>query len=671
MKSIFPFARYGVCVLLAAALVGCASSSSRGALEQGQALLNAGRLAEAYQSLNTASREHPQDASLRAAADQAVSRYAALLHKRGDEAAAAGQRDLAHGFYEQLAELPGQDARASEAIARLRAGVVPTVASAAPTPVAVPVPVARVSSPSPVNAEAVVQASAPAVVPVMPPATAASAAAPVVEAPVFSSPVGTQAVSARETSSAPASTAQVEVQPKAAAVQPDIFAEVLNKKVSLEFRDAEIRAVFESITRASGLNIVFDRDVSQEMQTTIYLRNTSIRAALDKLAMINNLAWRQLDEHTLLVYMDEATKQRDYQRLVVHSFHLSSAEAKTVANSLRTVLKFRDMVIDEKLNMIVVRDTPEAIELAEKLVAMHDVADPEVMLEVEILEVKRSLLQDLGIKWPGSATLTPLGSLNSSTDASGATTTAASQLTLRDMMQLTPGRLGVTIDSLGVKAQKNDSDINLLANPRIRTRNREKAKILIGERVPNISSTATSTGFVSENIAYVDVGLKLDVEPQIYPNGEVAIKLVLEVSSINESVATKSGTVAYRIGTRTTTTSLRLRDGETQVLGGLIQDNDRKSVSRVPLLGDIPLLGRLFSQHGDDKSKTEIILSITPRVVRGIEPLRGERARFEAGTVSGVRGRRPEGESSGMDASMNGAPVERSQGSERRERDEP
>ncbi len=668
MKSIFPFARYGVCVLLAAALVGCASSSSRGALEQGQALLNAGRLAEAYQSLDAASREYPRDASLRAAADQAVTRYAALLHKRGDEAAAAGQRDLAHGFYEQLAELPGQDARASEAIARLRAGVIPTLASAAPVPASVPAPasapVGRVSSPPPANAETVFQAPAP--VPVAPPAVPA-----VAELPVASVPVSAPVEPARKASPAPLAAAQVEIQPRAAAVQPDVFAEVLNKKVSLEFRDAEIRAVFESITRASGLNIVFDRDVSQDMQTTIYLRNTSIRAALDKLAMINNLAWRKLDEHTLLVYGDDATKQRDYQRLVVHSFHLSSAEAKTVANSLRTVLKFRDMVIDEKLNMIVVRDTPEAIELAEKLVAMHDVADPEVMLEVEILEVKRSLLQDLGIKWPGSATLTPLGSLNSSTDASGATTTAASQLTLRDMMQLTPGRLGVTIDSLGVKAQKNDSDINLLANPRIRTRNREKAKILIGERVPNISSTATSTGFVSENIAYVDVGLKLDVEPQIYPNGEVAIKLVLEVSSINESVATKSGTVAYRIGTRTTTTSLRLRDGETQVLGGLIQDNDRKSVSRVPLLGDIPLLGRLFSQHGDDKSKTEIILSITPRVVRGIEPLRGERARFEAGTVSGVRGRRPEGESSGMDASMNGAPVERSQGSERRERDEP
>lgn len=665
MKSIFPFARYGVCVLLAAALAGCASNSSRGALEQGQALLNAGRLAEAYQSLEAARREHPQDASLRAAADQAVARYAALLQKRGDEAAAAGQRDLAHGFYEQLAELPGQDARASEAIARLRAGVIPTLASTAPmpssAPAPAPAPVGRVSSPPPANAETVVQAPAP---------VASPAAPAVTEVPVVSVP----AAPAREASPAPLAVAQVEIQPKATAVLPDVFAEVLNKKVSLEFRDAEIRAVFESITRASGLNIVFDRDVSQEMKTTIYLRNTSIRAALDKLAMINNLAWRKLDEHTLLVYVDEATKQRDYQRLVVHSFHLSSAEAKIVANSLRTVLKFRDMVIDEKLNMIVVRDTPEAIELAEKLVAMHDVADPEVMLEVEILEVKRSLLQDLGVKWPGSATLTPLGSLTSSTNSSG-TTTSTSQLTMRDMMQLTPGRLGVTIDSLSVKAQKNDSDINLLANPRIRTRNREKAKILIGERVPNISSTATSTGFVSENIAYVDVGLKLDVEPQIFPNGEVALKLMLEVSSINDAVETKSGTVAYRIGTRTTTTSLRLLDGETQVLGGLIQDNDRKTVSRIPLLGDMPLLGRLFSQHGDDKSKTEIILSITPRVVRGIEPLRGERARFDAGTVSGVRGRRPEGESSGMDAGMNGsingAPVERSQGNERRERDEP
>ncbi len=160
---------------------------------------------------------------------------------------------------------------------------------------------------------------------------------------------------------------------------------------------------------------------------------------------------------------------------------------------------------------------------------------------------------------------------------------------------------------------------NLLANPRIRVKNRDKAKIHIGEKVPVVTSTSAVNVGVSTSVSYLDVGLKLDVEPIIHLDDEVAIKVVLEVSNILEQIVTNN-TVAYRLGTRNAATTLQLRDGETQVLAGLISDEDRKASSRIPGLGDLPTIGRLFSSDLDDSKKTEIVLLITPRIVRNLLP---------------------------------------------------
>ncbi|MFT4173246.1 MAG: secretin N-terminal domain-containing protein [Rhodocyclaceae bacterium] len=426
---------------------------------------------------------------------------------------------------------------------------------------------------------------------------------------------------------------------------PDPFTQAMHKRVTLQFRDASIRSIFDVLAKTAGLNIIVDRDVPPGLKSTVFLNDTTVDSAIQKILMTSQLSSRQFDDNTLLIYPDQPAKQQDYQQLVVKSFHLGNADAKAVANSLRTVLKFRDVVVDDKLNMIVMRDTPEAIRMAEKLVALHDVPEPEVMLDVEILEVSRSLLQDLGVEWPAQLQLNALPFQLQSSGATSFDTTVP--LTLRDLMQLTPGRVGATVGSLNINANATDGDVSLLANPRIRAKNREKAKILIGERVPNISSTATSTGFVSENINYVDVGLKLDVEPQVFADNQVVIKLALEVSNILDTTQTKSGTLAYRIGTRNASTVLRLKDGENQILAGLIQDEDTKSLSKVPALGDIPILGRLFGSQHDEKKKTEIVLSITPHLIRAINRPDSSAGQFDAGTVTGLRGHRPENESNG------------------------
>jgi len=187
-----------------------------------------------------------------------------------------------------------------------------------------------------------------------------------------------------------------------------------------------------------------------------------------------------------------------------------------------------------------------------------------------------------------------------------------------------------------------DSDTNVLASPRIRVRNREKAKIMIGSRVPVITNAVTpvSTGtpVITGSVQYLDVGLQLEVEPDIHLDNEVVIKVKLEVSNIIKQVQnTDSGTVAYEVGTRNANTVLRLKDGETQILAGLISDEDRKTASKVPGLGQIPVIGRLFSSHKDDGIKTEIVLSITPRIVGSARLPDVNEVEYWAGTESTVR----------------------------------
>jgi general secretion pathway protein D len=401
--------------------------------------------------------------------------------------------------------------------------------------------------------------------------------------------------------------------------------------INIEFRDAALKQVFEVISRRSGLNFLFDKDVKTDQRTSIFLKNSTVEAAVYYLLVSNQLEQQVMDGNTILVYPNNAAKLKEYQEMTVKTFFLANAEAKNVANTLKTILKSRDVVVDEKLNLLIVRDSPEAIKLATRLVALQDVAEPEVMLDVEILEIKRSRLMDLGIAWPSSLGFAPL-------QAGGGA------LTIDALRNLNSGNIGVTGVSATINANKTDGDSNTLANPRIRVRNKEKAKVVIGDKVPNITTIitpGTSGGFASESINYVDVGLTLNVEPTIYLNNEVAIRISLEVSNLVDSITTKSGSVAYRIGTRSATTMLQLKDGENQVLAGLINNEDRTSGSKVPGFGDLPILGRLFGSTRDSNDKTEIVLSITPHLVRNVQRPALGASEFSAGTETSFR-RRPD-----------------------------
>ncbi|QNM94825.1 cohesin domain-containing protein [Chitinimonas koreensis] len=413
---------------------------------------------------------------------------------------------------------------------------------------------------------------------------------------------------------------------------------IYRKPINLEFRDASLKMVFEALSRTTGINFIFDRDVRNDQRTTVFLKQTTLEDAVDVILTTNRLDKKILNPTSVLIYPSDAGKAKEYQDLVVRAFYLSSAEAKQTANLLKTVLKLQNVFVDDKLNMLVLRETPETITLAEKLIALHDLDDPEVMLEVEVLEVKRSRLLDLGIKVTDQLTVSPLGVATDS--GSGTSGSSSSQvMRLSDLRNLNSNRLGVNVPSATVTFRKEDGDANLLANPRIRVRDREKAKILIGDKVPVVTTTTTSTGFLSENVQLIDVGLKLEVEPTVYLRDEIGIKVGLEVSSLVSTIKTSTGTVAYQIGTRSANSVLRLRDGETQVLAGLISDEDRSAANRIPLLGDLPLLGRLFSSQKDDRQKTEIVLSITPHLIRNIQRKEPTAESFWSGTESALRTR--------------------------------
>ncbi|CDG81312.1 secretin and TonB N-terminal domain-containing protein [Janthinobacterium agaricidamnosum] len=407
------------------------------------------------------------------------------------------------------------------------------------------------------------------------------------------------------------------------------LAAAYRKPVTLEFRDAPLRSVFDFIGKVSGLNFVFDKEVDPNLRATISVRDTSIEDAIGLLLGANQLEQSVSNEKSITIYPNTPQKVKDYQQLVVRTFFLANADVKTVAFSIKTLLRVKDIVTDERLGIIMMRDTPEMIRMAERIINVQDLADPEVMLEVEVLEVKRTRLMELGIRWPEQATLTLAGTPDSF---------GLSNLKVDDLRHIRGDNIKLGIGNVVLNANKTDTDSNILANPRIRVRNKEKAKILIGDRVPVITVT-TNNGVSSDSVNYIDVGLKLDVEPNIYLDDEVAIKVNLEVSNVVKDLVSKSGTQAYQIGTRSASTVLRLRDGETQVLAGLISDEDRSSANKVPGIGELPVLSRLFGSQKDDTSRNEIVLSITPRLLRSIRRPDLATAEFNSGTESNAGGR--------------------------------
>jgi len=406
------------------------------------------------------------------------------------------------------------------------------------------------------------------------------------------------------------------LQKKKAEAEPDEALTLASEKpITLNLKNTNIKEAFEILSKLSGINILFDEEVKAQ-PVTVFVKDVSFQQALNLLLSTNKLFMKKISADTIIIIPKSKAKMDQYQDLMVKTFYINTAKAKDIVNLLRSMLDTKKVYVNEIVNSITVRDSPEKIKLVEKVIAANDLKEAEVILDVEILEINRSKTLQYG--WNFTPGLTVSAAIQSSTSS---TSTSTGGISLAQLRNLSGDNMMLTLPGVVMNLLKQDSDAQTLANPRVRVLNNKQAKVHIGNKIPVQTSTvqSTATVAVTSTFEYKDVGIKVNIEPTIHLNNSVTLKLGLEVSTLGDALDFGNGQKQYRFGTRNTDTIVNLRDGETVIIGGLIQDEERKSTVKVPLLGEIPVLGKLFSSTSDGTIKTDILMSITPNIVRPLE----------------------------------------------------
>jgi general secretion pathway protein D len=410
--------------------------------------------------------------------------------------------------------------------------------------------------------------------------------------------------------------------------------------VTLKFQNARTKEVFEVLARAGGINFLFDKDLKDD-PITIFVKDTTFEDALNLILKTQNLFMRHVAPDTILIVPKNKQKMDQYQDLLIRTFYISNGKAKDLVNLLRTMLESKRVYVNEDVNAIVIRDSPDKVKLAERIIYANDRKPGEVMFEIEVLEVDKTKSDKFGVNFPKQlgAALVPSGT--TTFPAPG----TATQFTLSQLTSLGPSSyLFLLPASIILDFFKSESDAKTLANPKLRVVNNKQGKINIGDKVPILlSTTNTIPGVVPgtvptqstiTSIEFKDVGVKLSIEPTMHLNYQVTIKLQIEVTRLGDLVTLQDNPLIrqFRFGTRTAETTLTLKDGESVVLGGLIQDEDRTTVTKVPGLGDIPALGWVFKAETRDVVRTDVILTITPHIVRSLEMPNADEQAFWSGT---------------------------------------
>ena len=395
--------------------------------------------------------------------------------------------------------------------------------------------------------------------------------------------------------------------------------------VTLRFQNTRLKQVFEILARTANINILFEKDVRDDL-VTIFTKDLPFDEALRLILTTNQLFARRVSPDTLLIIPDTKQKRQQFQDLQIRTFYLSNSKAKDTANLLRTILETKRVYVNEPLNTVVIRDQPAKLQLAEQIILANDRRDSEVVFDVEILEVNRTKSRKLGAsfaKQAGVGVFPPAGGILGS----------GSVFTYRELTSLGKDSYLLAFpSSILLDFFKSESDAKTLANPQLRVLNNQKASINIGDKQPILLSTTNvqpgqaATGAVPTtstvtSIEFKDTGIKLDIEPTIHLTGDITIKLRIEVTRLGDLVRLQSDPVIeqFRFGTRIADTTLNIRDGETVIIAGLIAEDDRKSRESVPGLDDIPILKDLFLKQ-TDKTTTEVLIAITPRLVRRVIP---------------------------------------------------
>lgn len=418
----------------------------------------------------------------------------------------------------------------------------------------------------------------------------------------------------------------------------------LKQPVTLKFRNAGIKEVLEGVAKAGGLTLIFDKDVRND-PISIAIQDTPFEDALQLLLNSNSLFSRAVSPGVLIISPNTKQKQEQYQDLIIRTFYLSNAKSKDMLTLLKSMLDSKRMHANEQLNTIVIRDQPEKIQMAEKIILANDRQESEVLFDVEVLEVDRTVDQTYGLTYPKqvAGAMVPLPP-----PAGLIAGTLAQQFSASQLSDLGPGNYLFKLPTnVQLDFFKQLTDAKTLASPKIRVMNNKKAEINIGDKQPILLSTTNvlpgqaATGAVPTtstvtSIEFRDTGVKLTVEPSIRLGGELGLKMKIEVIRLGDQVTLQASPpiTQFKFGNRSAETMLSIKDGETIVLGGLLQEEDRKTRTTIPWIGDLPFIGNLISSFKTQRVTTEVILTITPHIVQNMTPPALSAQTFWSGTES-------------------------------------
>ena len=421
-----------------------------------------------------------------------------------------------------------------------------------------------------------------------------------------------------------------------------------NVPISLKIANEDTKVIYETIGKLAGINVLFDPDYTSR-RVKVELNSVSLEEALEIVALESKTFWRPVTPNTVFIAADNPAKRKDLEQSVIKTFYLSNlsqpTELQDVVNALRQILEISRIQPLPSEGAIVVRGTPDQIALAHKLVSDLDRSRPEVVVDVAVLQTSRKKDRTLGINPPTTATVQLQPNVTtSSSSGSGSTTTPSSSgsINLNQLASLNATDFQVTIAPATLTALFSDNSTKLIQNPQIRAVDGQKASLKIGDRIP-IATGSFQPGIggvginplVNTQFQYTDVGVNIDVTPRVHANGDVTLKVMMDISSVTGN-ANIGGITQPIIGQRKIEHEVRLREGEANLMGGMLEDLQTKSLTGIPGLAQIPILKYLFGQTATEHSETETVFVLIPHVVRRQVLTSLNQEAIDVGTASAI-----------------------------------
>jgi general secretion pathway protein D len=409
---------------------------------------------------------------------------------------------------------------------------------------------------------------------------------------------------------------QMKREAREAKVKPPVLDPTSKEPVTLVFpKPKPVKEIYDAIGKAYGFNVIFDPKLKDD-RIPIELRDVTSERALEIVMQAAGHFYKVLDPKTIVVAEDNPQNRRDYEDLVIKTFFLSNADVKEVDKLLRSLIEARRLSTNEQLNAITLRDTADKVAIAEKLITVNDKAKAEVLVDVELLEYDTAGQSEIGMSLSTYSFILGVDTAVTSPDAPEGTSF------LDDLSNISRENVFVNVPSVTINLIKSSGKASVLAQPQLRITEGEKASLHLGERVPipvtsfNTSNTVGGNVVPITSFQYQDIGIKIEVEPRVHHNREVTLKLTVEVSQLGDTVPVGPNQEAVTIGTRTITSVIRLASGETSLLAGLIRKDQTQGSQEIPLLSDIPVVGRLFTNVKQQTRTTDLVLTLTPHIIR-------------------------------------------------------